>query len=67
MSRDKRRVRLAHGRHSGAVSQAPPKKVNATMMSASFLALFAGSVLMGWIGKPLARGLAMDDSAAGSP
>jgi POT family proton-dependent oligopeptide transporter len=79
------------------VSQAAPKKVNATMMSASFLALFAGSVLMGWIGsyygemhpalfwaidaaiglaggliilvigKPLARGLAVDDSAAGSP
>jgi POT family proton-dependent oligopeptide transporter len=79
------------------VSQAAPKKVNATMMSASFLALFAGSVLMGWIGsyygemhpalfwtidaaigfaggltilvvgRPLARGLAVDDSAPGSP
>ena len=33
------------------VSQAAPAKVNATMVSGSFLALFAGSVLMGWIGS----------------
>lgn len=33
------------------VSQAAPAKVNATMMSAAFLALFAGSVIMGWIGS----------------
>ena len=33
------------------VSQAAPAKVNATMMSASFLALFVGSVLMGWLGS----------------
>jgi POT family proton-dependent oligopeptide transporter len=73
------------------ISRAAPAKVNATMMSAGFLALFAGSVLMGWlgsyygemhpalfwtidaaigmagglillvIGKPLARGLAVDE------
>ncbi|HYD13908.1 MAG TPA: peptide MFS transporter [Allosphingosinicella sp.] len=73
------------------VSRAAPAKVNATMMSASFLALFAGSVLMGWlgsyydemhpalfwtidaaigfagaliilvVGRPLARGLAVDE------
>jgi POT family proton-dependent oligopeptide transporter len=33
------------------VSSAAPAKVNATMMSATFLALFAGSVIMGWIGS----------------
>jgi POT family proton-dependent oligopeptide transporter len=33
------------------VSRAAPAKVNATMMSATFLALFAGSVIMGWIGS----------------
>ena len=79
------------------VSRAAPAKVNATMMSASFLALFAASVIMGWIGsyygemhpalfwtidagiglagslvflalsRPLARGLAVDDSAAPKP
>lgn len=79
------------------VSRAAPARVNATMMSATFLALFAGSVIMGWIGsyyllmhpawfwaidaaigfaggliilflhRPLARGLAVDDSPAGSP
>ena len=79
------------------VSRAAPAKVNATMMSASFLALFVGSVLMGWlgsyygemhpalfwtidaaiglagglilllIGRPLARGLAVDDSGTASP
>ena len=79
------------------VSRAAPARVNATMMSATFLALFAGSVIMGWIGsyyllihpalfwtidaaigfagaliililhRPLARGLAVDDSQAGSP
>ena len=79
------------------VSRAAPAKVNATMMSATFLALFAGSVLMGWIGsyyqemhpalfwafdagigfaggllilvlhRPLARGLAMDDSEGPKP
>jgi POT family proton-dependent oligopeptide transporter len=74
------------------VSRAAPAKVNATMMSAVFLALFAGNVLMGWIGsyyllmhpaafwaidcviglaggliiliigRPLARGLAVDEN-----
>ena len=78
------------------VSRAAPAKVNATMMSATFLALFGGSVIMGWIGsyygemhpalfwtidaaigfaggllvfllhRPLARGLALDDSATRS-
>jgi POT family proton-dependent oligopeptide transporter len=73
------------------ISRAAPAKVNATMMSAGFLALFAGSVIMGWIGsfygemhpaafwtidaaiglagglivlaigRPLSRGLAVDD------
>ena len=33
------------------ISQAAPAKVNATMVSGSFLALFAGSVLMGWLGS----------------
>lgn len=33
------------------VSQAAPAKVNATMVSGTFLALFAGSVIMGWIGS----------------
>ena len=33
------------------VSQAAPAKLNATMVSGSFLALFAGSVIMGWIGS----------------
>ena len=33
------------------ISRLAPAKVNATMMSASFLALFAGSVIMGWIGS----------------
>jgi POT family proton-dependent oligopeptide transporter len=77
------------------VSQAAPAKVNATMVSASFLALFVGSVLMGWlgsyygemhpalfwtidaaiglagglilllIGRPLARGLAVEGDASG--
>ena len=33
------------------VSQSAPTKFNATMVSASFLATFAGSVLMGWVGS----------------
>ncbi len=33
------------------VSRAAPARVNATMMSACFLSLFAGSVLMGWLGS----------------
>ena len=73
------------------LSRAAPAKVNATMMSGSFLALFVASVLMGWlgsyygemhpalfwmidagigfagglvillVGRPLARGLAVDE------
>ena len=79
------------------ISRAAPAKVNATMMGAAFLSLFAGSVIMGWIGsyygemhpaafwaidaaiglvggliilvigKPLSRGLAVDDSAESRP
>jgi POT family proton-dependent oligopeptide transporter len=33
------------------VSQAAPAKVNATLMGGAFLSLFAGSVLMGWVGS----------------
>ena len=33
------------------VSQGAPAKVNSTLVSASFLSLFAGLVLMGWIGS----------------
>ena len=33
------------------VSQAAPAKVNATMVSASFMSLFVGSTLMGWVGS----------------
>jgi POT family proton-dependent oligopeptide transporter len=33
------------------VSRAAPAKVNATMMGGAFLALFAGSVTMGWVGS----------------
>jgi proton-dependent oligopeptide transporter, POT family len=33
------------------VSQAAPPKVNSTMMGGAFLALFVGSVTMGWIGS----------------
>ena len=33
------------------ISQAAPPKVNATLMGGAFLALFVGSVLMGWIGS----------------
>ena len=33
------------------VSRAAPAKVNATMMGGAFLALFVGSVTMGWIGS----------------
>lgn len=33
------------------VSQAAPLKVNATMMGGAFLSLFAGSVIMGWVGS----------------
>jgi POT family proton-dependent oligopeptide transporter len=33
------------------VSQSAPAKINATMVSASFLSLFFGSTLMGWVGS----------------
>ena len=33
------------------VSQAAPARVNATMVSASFMSLFVGSTLMGWVGS----------------
>jgi POT family proton-dependent oligopeptide transporter len=33
------------------VSQAAPAKVNSTMMGGSFLALFVGTVIMGWVGS----------------
>ncbi|HYX47888.1 MAG TPA: peptide MFS transporter [Sphingomicrobium sp.] len=33
------------------ISLAAPKKVNSTLMGASFLSLFVGSVLMGWVGS----------------
>lgn len=33
------------------VSQAAPAKVNSTMMGAAFLSLFAGIVIMGWVGS----------------
>ena len=33
------------------VSQAAPAKLNATLMGGAFLALFAGSVIMGWVGS----------------
>jgi POT family proton-dependent oligopeptide transporter len=33
------------------VSQAAPPKVNATLISASFSALFVGSAIMGWVGS----------------
>ena len=33
------------------VSQAAPAKINATMVSASFMSLFFGSTLMGWVGS----------------
>ena len=33
------------------VSQSAPAKVNATLMGGSFLALFVGSVVMGWVGS----------------
>ena len=33
------------------VSQSAPAKINATMVSATFLGLFVGSTLMGWIGS----------------
>jgi proton-dependent oligopeptide transporter, POT family len=33
------------------VSQSAPAKINATMVSASFLALFVGITLMGWVGS----------------
>ena len=33
------------------VSQSAPAKINATMVSASFMALFVGSTLMGWVGS----------------
>ena len=33
------------------VSQAAPAKVNSTMMGGAFLSLFAGTVIMGWVGS----------------
>ena len=33
------------------VSQAAPARINSTMVSGAFLALFVGSVLMGWVGS----------------
>jgi POT family proton-dependent oligopeptide transporter len=33
------------------VSQAAPAKVNATLIGGSFLSLFAGSAIMGWVGS----------------
>lgn len=33
------------------ISLAAPRKVNSTLMGASFLALFVGSVIMGWVGS----------------
>jgi POT family proton-dependent oligopeptide transporter len=33
------------------ISLAAPKKVNSTLMGASFMALFVGSVIMGWVGS----------------
>jgi len=33
------------------VSQAAPAKINSTMVSGAFLALFIGSTLMGWVGS----------------
>ena len=33
------------------ISRAAPKKVNSTLMGASFLSLFVGSVIMGWVGS----------------
>jgi POT family proton-dependent oligopeptide transporter len=33
------------------VSQSAPAKINATMVSASFLSLFFGSTIMGWVGS----------------
>ncbi len=33
------------------VSQSAPAKINSTLVSACFLSLFAGLVLMGWVGS----------------
>jgi POT family proton-dependent oligopeptide transporter len=33
------------------ISEAAPAKMNATLMGGAFLSLFAGSVLMGWVGS----------------
>lgn len=33
------------------ISLAAPKKVNSTLMGASFMSLFVGSVIMGWVGS----------------
>ena len=33
------------------ISRAAPAKVNSTLMGASFLSLFVGSVIMGWVGS----------------
>jgi len=33
------------------VSQGAPAKVNSTLMGAAFLALFLGTVAMGWVGS----------------
>ena len=33
------------------VSKAAPAKINSTMMGATYLALFFGSTIMGWVGS----------------
>jgi len=33
------------------ISLAAPKNVNSTLMGASFMSLFVGSVIMGWVGS----------------
>lgn len=33
------------------ISRAAPKKINSTLMGGSFLSLFIGSVIMGWVGS----------------
>jgi POT family proton-dependent oligopeptide transporter len=33
------------------ISMAAPRKVNSTLMGASFPSLFVGSVIMGWVGS----------------
>ena len=33
------------------ISEAAPAKVNSTLMGGAFLSLFAGSIIMGWVGS----------------